>query len=231
MFIYCRHGQSAANVYEGPFEHYPHADPDLTKLGEKQAVEGGKAFKEWAEENDVTVTRVACSPLRRAIRTAVLYMQAAGYENGSYTLVIDPNLSERVDGTPSVTGTPKSELLDFLENEPAYKGMSFDAGAITKENWWFESADPEDPFEPADDFIDRLLAVYASHIKPADENGEVILAFSHGGVGLTLTQFETMENCQTVHIPAFGEPRTLFIPKTSEPPPPPQMPPRNKFEP
>jgi broad specificity phosphatase PhoE len=168
MYLYLlRHGQSLNNAN---FDQQRHHDPDLTELGERQAV----AFADWfvqAQDTETmvhlqrqdprrelrhpyTISELYCSPMRRAMQTARPLAKGLGLKP-----IVWPDIHETgglfmhsPEGTVGYPGMTRSAILaEFLDYQPQER--------ISEDGWYTHPGE-----EPRDIAGQRVLGV-ADHLK------------------------------------------------------------------
>lgn len=153
---YLRHGQSVLNV-AGLFAGS--TDTELTDEGRRQALASG------AENKDLSIDIVLCSPLRRAADTAKLFLEGA--ELPQELIELNPLLAERSYGS--------------LENTPYEQSRS---RAMLDDNL------PEG-VEPWSDVLKRARKILDYIEKLPVDN---VLLVGHGGIGRAIRSLLNTES-------------------------------------
>ena len=104
-FYFMRHGETTAN--RDAIASGGDSDPDLTELGCQQVLEVAKSL----ERNQIKITKVVSSPLRRTLHSASIVCAHLGILD----LVIDVTLSERALG--EWNGLPQKEFSQYLRQK------------------------------------------------------------------------------------------------------------------
>jgi len=171
--LFARHAQAGHNVDE---ELVAHPDNPLTETGRAQAWAAGQGpLGELLRSADLVVT----SPLRRAMETTALVLEAAGAQDAR--VMVHAGATERW-GAPCDEGTPKSELLQEVP-EPIKCWEGWDA---LPERWWPEPG--EDAWERADAFAEKIRR----------ELPEERIAFVGHGAFWEMVVGRYLDNCEHV---------------------------------
>lgn len=226
MLIFIRHAVSESNVnyvdtfHTGNFVPYPNEDPDITPMGEQQAADAGRALRSWLDTHGKTIDRVIVSPMFRTMRTASIFLEAAGYKG---KVILDPDVRETMKGWPSDKGTPKSKMYDrFTDGDYLLNTCDIDESLITKDVWYSETPETDQEIN------DRKQTIEDRYLKPALKEKSLTLIFSHSGTGKNLSGFKRIANCEMVIMDGQNAARSLYVPpmqyKSKNNPQPPRPP-------
>ena len=217
MLILIRHALSEANLHnyrkkkeaaalKKQFNEktFPTTDPDITPVGHEQAAEAGRFFKQWMEDTGTVPDKIVISPFLRTIHTASIFLKEAGLEGK--TVILEPMIREHMDGSKSNMGTAKKELLQMLEDSKhLLQDWNVDTSLMTEEIWYHTV------FENDNELQQRLQDIRDRYIDGPDKK-EVILAVSHGGIGLRLAQWAGVDNCEIIKYEKDTAAQSLFRP-------------------
>ncbi|KAB2908921.1 MAG: 2,3-bisphosphoglycerate-dependent phosphoglycerate mutase [Ignavibacteriales bacterium] len=154
--VLLRHGQSQWNL-ENRFTGW--TDVDITELGEQEARHAGELLKANNFKFDFLFTSV----LKRAIRTADISMESAGYEH--IPLERDQALNERHYG--DLQGLNKAETAKKYGDEQVHL--------------WRRSYDVNPPNgESLKDTAARTIPYYIDKIEPMVKAGKNLWVVAHG---------------------------------------------------
>lgn len=161
VLVLLRHGQSQWNLENRFTGLY---DVELTAKGEEEARAAGEAL------SAITFDTVFSSVLKRANRTALIALEAAGGkapkdESGNIILTRDPALNERDYG--DLVGLNKAETAEKFGDEQV--------------RLWRRSYDVQPPGgESLADCVARVRPYFDAEIKPRVDAGENVLVAAHG---------------------------------------------------
>lgn len=169
--IVLRHAETVFNVVFGATRQDPGVrDPGLTDAGREQAHSMMETLQNEA------VSRVVCSPYRRALQTADAIAGGLGIP-----LTVEPLIRERAAFICDI-GTPRSQLA---RDWSGYEFHHLD------EVWWSEIEEPETSLHA------RCREFCGAMAKAPDQ--ENIAVITHWGVIRALTGLK-VKNCETVRI-------------------------------
>ncbi|MCB0702686.1 MAG: 2,3-bisphosphoglycerate-dependent phosphoglycerate mutase [Candidatus Kapaibacterium sp.] len=177
-----RHGQSQWNK-ENRFTGW--VDVELSELGIKEAEEAGNILKNYKFD------KIFTSALKRAIRTAEIIIEVAGFD--SIEMISNSALNERHYG--DLQGLNKAEIGEKVGAEQLHI--------------WRRSFDVAPPNgESLKDTLDRVLPYYEKEIAPLIKEGKDILISAHGNSLRALTMHiegVSKEEISDINIPT-GKP-------------------------
>lgn len=125
---FIRHGESEFNAVFAASGRDPGiADAPLTARGRAQALAAGHLLK------DAGITRILCSPYRRALQTA-----ACVNETLQVPVAVNPLMGERALYSCDI-GTPRTKLMA--------EWPQVNAQQLTDENWWPKQGETQDALE------------------------------------------------------------------------------------
>lgn len=177
-----RHGQSQWNK-ENRFTGW--VDIELSELGIEEAREAGKLLMDYKFD------KIFTSALKRAIKTAEIISEVAGFED--VEMISNEALNERNYG--DLQGLNKTEIGEKVGAEQLHI--------------WRRSFDVAPPNgESLKDTLDRVLPYYESQIAPLLKEGKNILISAHGNSLRALTMHiegVSKEDISEINIPT-GKP-------------------------
>lgn len=192
--VLLRHGESQWNL-ENRFTGW--IDVDISAKGEQEAIEAGRMMK----EKNFKFERMYTSVLKRAIRTADIACEVAGF--GTLPVERDQALNERHYG--ALQGLNKKETADkFGEAQVHLWRRSYDVPPpkdVTELN-------PDGYSESLKDTAARTIPYYQQVIEPHVKAGENVLVVAHGNSLRSLVMFLdnlTKEQVLELNIPT-GKP-------------------------
>lgn len=163
--VLLRHGQSQWNL-ENRFTGW--VDVDLSPLGEEEAHKAGEALKKTGIKFD----RLFTSVLKRAMRTADIAWEVAGFE--AVPVERHQALNERMYG--DLQGLNKAETAEKYGKEQVHQ--------------WRRSYDINPPGgESLKDTAARTIPYYQEKIESFVKNGENVLVAAHGNSLRSLVMF------------------------------------------
>mgnify|MGYP001202634815 CR=1 FL=1 len=163
--VLLRHGQSQWNL-ENRFTGW--VDVDLSPLGEEEAQKAGEALKKTGIKFD----RLFTSVLKRAMRTADIAWEVAGFE--PVPVERHQALNERMYG--DLQGLNKAETAEKYGKDQVHQ--------------WRRSYDINPPGgESLKDTAARTIPYYQEKIESFVKNGENVLVAAHGNSLRSLVMF------------------------------------------
>lgn len=216
MLLFVRHAESKANVHHKHqrkqqeklgdafnYAMYPHDDPDITEIGQRQARAAGRFFKKWMDDTGIRPDKIIISPFLRTIHTASLFLAEAGYTG---KVILEPLVREYRDTCPSTRGTAKDDLLRVLEeSEHLLSDWDVDTSLLTDDIWFDEQTEDDARREQ------RAQDIRDKYVEYKDDN-EIVLAFSHGSLGGMVHNTNVLLNCEIMCLERGKAARSLFAP-------------------
>ena len=144
-----------------------HGDSTLSATGEKQLRFGLKT--QAIDFQRLVPDVVFCSPLKRALRTALVAYP-------THEIVVDANLRE-LDAN---VGMQKQEMHSFIEISSPDRKAKVDTSRVPDDAWW--STTPNEDQEKANRRVQRAM----KHIYKKTSKGKVCAIVAHGGVFRTM---------------------------------------------
>lgn len=164
--VLLRHGESQWNL-ENRFTGW--VDVDLSAKGEKEAAEAGVVMK----EKGLSFEHLFTSVLKRAIRTAEIACNTAGYEG----LLVERNMALNERHYGALQGLNKKETADkFGEEQVHIWRRSYDIPPPSDKT----ELNPDGFTESLKDTAARTIPYYVENIEPLVKAGKNVLITAHG---------------------------------------------------